>query len=130
MVASLIHLKWATGRFTLLNVFKRYFPLQLPLAVYLGLSLTVCAFIQPYRSKICNYLDNFLTTTVLVLIMVRNSEAVKKAAGRPTVMANTTEDICESSTPPINVFMLIFYYLPALVFILCFLAAVFVKAAQ
>ena len=46
---------------------------QYPVAVFLGISLILYPLLQPYRKKIHNHLEVLLTTSTLLLIIIRNT---------------------------------------------------------
>lgn len=109
--------------------------LQFPVAFYLGLYLVVLAFVQPYRHYLYNFLDTLLTTTTLLLIVTRNTRNLidkvqdTNIINRPQRI-NINESRCESNYAEVIWDTLIFYYLPAVVFVLCFLVAALVTIVR
>ncbi len=82
------------------------------MSVYLGLSLTVFAFVQPYRQQLYNYLDMLLTTGAVLLITTRNTRE------------GLVDLEIHSGNNQVFLATLVFSYFPAVVFATCFLVAV------
>lgn len=102
------------------------------MAVYLGISLVVFAFVQPYCHYLYNFLDALLTIATLLLIMTRNTYQVDRLQNTDNDVAsqrmriNASKSLCESNYADLNWGTLIFYYSPIIVFMISFVTAVFV----
>lgn len=96
------------------------------MAVYLGLSLVVYAFLQPHQHYLYNCMETLLTAGALLLIITWNTQSVDQVPTRDNRNNESFFTKCESNYAKVYWGMLIFYYLPAVTFLLSFMVAVIV----
>ena len=113
-----------------------YNSIQYPVMFYLAATVTICAFMQPYKHVISNILDALLSADLLILLLIRNTDALSFGGEQTFLLTkepsvNSTHLPCDAQSTEKSehvtkrVYALApFYFIPLLAFVLTIVALV------
>ena len=104
-----------------------FFVLQYQVMVYLGITLTLCSFIQPYKKYFHNCMDLMLNTNALILLIIRNVGEIESPTSTGNISFDLTANCDDYYTntifSPVNYRLFPFYYFPIVVFFISSIVA-------